>query len=341
MYPHGWLAVNIQNAVLTANRKLALFPAGSTVVVGVSGGADSLALLHALASLRKRLGVQVAAATLDHGLRGAAGAEDAAYAVRMAEQWNVPVTAGQVDVRGEAARTKRGIEETARDLRYRFLAQVAADHGTSRVAVAHHAGDQAETVLLHLFRGAGLNGLAGMRVAARLPEYEIVLLRPLLAVTRREIEAYCASHQIAAREDASNADTQLARNWLRHTVLPLIETRFPGAPRALSDLAESAARDVDWLEALAGELAAQAVVSEDAVRLPRPVFAAAPAPLQARFIRWAVHLLAPDAELSYERTAAAAGLFIVGERGQRIELPGGLSALVDREDVIVMNLSFE
>ena len=330
--------MNIQNAVLAAHRKWDLFPVGSTVVVGVSGGADSLALLHALASLRKRLGVQVAAATLDHGLRGAAGAEDAAHALRMAGLWNVPITAGQVDVRGEAARMRLGIEETARALRYRFLAQVAADQGTDRIAVAHHAGDQAETVLMHLFRGAGLNGLTGMRVATELPEYGIVLLRPLLAVTRREIDAYCQSHQIAAREDASNADTELARNWLRHTLLPLIETRFPGAPRALSNLAESVADDVDWLEDRAGELTAQAVVDVASIRLARSAFTSAPSPLQARFIRWAVHMLAPDAELSYERTAAAAGLFIAGERGQRIELPGGLSALVDREDVIVVRL---
>lgn len=327
--------MNIQNAVLTAQRRWGLFPAGSLIVVGVSGGADSLALLHALAALRKRLDVRLIAATLDHGLRGEAGAEDAAYAAQMAKRWQTDAVIEQVDVRREAAQTKRGIEETARDLRYRFLARVAADHGTGRVAVAHHGGDQAETVLLHLLRGAGLDGLAGMRPKTELPDYQIVLLRPLLAVTRAGIDAYCQSHRIIPREDASNADTGLARNWLRHTVIPLLESRFPGAPRALSDLAENAALDADYLQFMAQELIGQAVVDGPAIRLARPVFRAAHPALQRRFIRWAAHVLASDADLSHERIEAVTSLFTAGRRGQWIELPGGLRAQVSKDEVAV------
>lgn len=329
--------MNIQNAVLEAQQAGGLFPAGSTVIAGVSGGADSLALLHALAALRKRLGVQIVAATLDHGLRGDAGAEDAAHAVKLAERWGLTAVLGKVDVRREAARTKRGIEETARDLRYQFLGRVAADHGTNFVAVAHHAGDQAETMLLHLFRGSGLDGLAGMQPRTELTEYGIVLLRPLLAVSRAGIEAYCHAHSITAREDASNADTGAARNWLRHVVLPLIETRFPGAPRALGDLAASAALDTGLLADLTEGLARQARTEPGVVTLPRSVYRAAPPALQRRFIRWAAHSLAPDAELSHERTEAVVRLFELGHKGQRVELPGGLSATVDGEDVRLMS----
>ncbi|MFN8378820.1 MAG: tRNA lysidine(34) synthetase TilS [Anaerolineae bacterium] len=330
--------MNIQNAVKAAHERWNLFPAGSTVVVGVSGGADSLALLHALATLRRRMGVHIVAATLDHGLRGEAGAGDALHVVRLAMEWQVPVETEKVDVRREAARTKRGIEETARDLRYRYLARVAAEHGTNRVAVAHHASDQAETVLLHLFRGAGLDGLAGMRPLTGLPEFQIVLLRPLLAVTRGEIEAYCRSQGIEYREDASNTDTEPTRNWLRHTVLPLVETRFPGAPRALSDLAESVALDEEWLAALSDSFMARASVAEHAIRLPRSVYREAPASLQRRFIRWAVNVLSPESELSHERTVAAVTLFVGGRNGQRVELPGELRAVVERETVVIARI---
>ncbi len=151
--------MNIQNAVLAADKRHALFVRGGVLVVGVSGGADSLALLHALAALRKRLGITVVSATLDHGLRGDAGAADVAHVAALAEAWRVPVVVGSADVATLAAAQQMGIEEAARKARYAFLATTAHEHGADRVAVGHHAGDQAETVLMHLLRGAGIDGL--------------------------------------------------------------------------------------------------------------------------------------------------------------------------------------
>lgn len=328
--------MNVQNAVQSAGKRWGLFPPGSMLVVGVSGGADSLALLHALAALRKRLRITLHAATLDHGLRGPAGADDAAYVVALAARWNVPVTAGAVEAAALAAQWQMGVEEAARRARYAFLAEVARAHEAGRVAVAHHAGDQAETVLMHLLRGAGVTGLGGMRAISPLPGApELALLRPLLGVTRAQIDAYCVQHKIVPRTDVSNADPTYTRNWLRHTALPLLETRFPGAARALAHLAESAALDDALLDDLLAALLADARTSGDQVRLARARFRGAHPALQRRFVRWAAGRMAPGAELSHERTEAAVQVFLTGQRGQRVELPGSVWATVDGHWVLV------
>ncbi len=326
--------MNVQSAVHSAGKRWGLFPPGCTLVVGVSGGADSLALLHALAALRKRLRITLHAATLDHGLRGSAGAEDAAYVVALAAKWNVPVTTGAANVPMLAVQGQMGIEEAARQARYAFLAGVARAHGADRVAVAHHADDQAETVLMHLLRGAGITGLGGMRVLAPLPgDPELALVRPLLGVTRARIDAYCAQHRIAPRMDATNVDPTYTRNWLRQTALPLLESRFPGAARALAHLAENVALDDALLDAVLAPLLADSQTAGSQIRLPRARFRGAHPALQRRFVRWAVARLSPAVELSHERTEAAVHLFLAGRRGQRIELPGEIHATVDPQFV--------
>lgn len=319
--------MNIQNAVLAAHARFDLFERGGVLLVGVSGGADSLALLHALAKLRRRLRLTLVAATLDHGLRGAAGAADAAHAQSLAETWRVPVVVGYSNVPQLAAHEKIGIEEAARTARYAFLAATAREHGAARVATGHHADDQAETVLMHLLRGAGIDGLAGMAPKSALPgAADLLLVRPLLGVTHADILAYCAAHHIDARTDASNTDTAFTRAWLRHEALPLLESRFPGAARALAGLAESAGRDSALLESLVVPLIASAHISNSSIRLARVVFRGLPPSLQYRLVRHLVGLLAPGLELSHERTAAVVALWVHGARGQIIELPGGLLA---------------
>ncbi|HYO88344.1 MAG TPA: hypothetical protein VER79_06825, partial [Candidatus Limnocylindrales bacterium] len=157
-----------------------------------------------------------------------------------------------------------------------------------------------------------------------------------LGVTRAQIAAYCARHDIAARDDATNADTALTRGWLRHELLPLMHSRCPGAARALSDLADSAALDESLLEAMFTQtLLAQASVTENAVRLPRALFRDAHLALQRRFVRWAATRLAPGAELSHERTDAAVQFLRTGAKGQMIELAGGVGVWVLGEEILI------
>ncbi|MCB9453227.1 MAG: tRNA lysidine(34) synthetase TilS [Anaerolineaceae bacterium] len=218
-----------------------LIPQHTLVVVAVSGGADSLALLHILQELRPRLECDLHVATLDHGLRGADGAADAHFVAATAAAWGLPVTIGNTNVPALMEQTGQGVETSARQARYAFLAGVARDVGASLVATAHHADDQAETILLHLLRGSGLRGLRGMAFHAALPGFpEITLVRPLLATSRTEIETYCREHHLTPRHDATNQDTTLLRNHIRHDILPQLQTINPQIVPTLMNLSESA-----------------------------------------------------------------------------------------------------
>ncbi len=161
------------------------------------------------------------------------------------------------------------------------------------------------------------------------------LIRPLLSVTRAEILAYCAAHHITPREDATNMDTSFTRAWLRHEALPMLELRFPGAARALADLAESAARDSALLAEMTTSAMLAAVISDDEISVLRIDFQRTPPALQHRIVRRAVALLAPEAELSHERTAAVVDLWTEGTSGHVIELSGGLRARVQGDRVLL------
>ncbi len=167
-------ASDVLRNIRRLNAEHGLFPRGAAVVVGVSGGPDSLCLLHALNALRDEFGIGLHVATLDHMLRGEESAADTAFVVEMARAWGLPATAGRIDVPALEAQLRLGVEETARQARYTFLAQVAARVGARRIAAAHNADDQSETVLMHFLRGSGLAGLRGMRPVTPLSDYHLL-----------------------------------------------------------------------------------------------------------------------------------------------------------------------
>jgi tRNA(Ile)-lysidine synthase len=192
-----------------------------TLVVAVSGGRDSLLLLHLLL----RAGwTKMVVAHLNHGLRGRASGQDARFVRAVATRLGLPVEISKADVAGLASRRKQSVETIARECRQLFFREVAGRHRASHVVLAHHADDQAETILANLCRGAGLNGLAGMRAVQ--PLDDLVLLRPMLKMPRAEIDRLIATHALAYREDASNASAVHRRNRLRHEVLPLLDAVF-------------------------------------------------------------------------------------------------------------------
>jgi tRNA(Ile)-lysidine synthase len=220
-----------------------LLPEAGEIVVGVSGGADSLCLLHLLHRLcgpgKRYPGLRLRAVHLNHKLRGQAGTRDSAAVARIAAGWGLPVTIGEVDVPALARQERRSLEDAARVARYRFLRQVAQGQP---IAVAHHADDQVETLLLHWLRGAGLAGMVGM-----LPRQQNII-RPLLEVSHAETVAYCQRHDIAPVEDASNTDPHFLRNRIRHELLPLLESLNPGIRATLLRAAGVMRVDVDWIE---------------------------------------------------------------------------------------------
>lgn len=300
------------------------------LIVGVSGGADSLALLHALKVLEI---APLHAATLDHGLRGEAGRADAEYVLRLCDAWGIPATMGQAHLDPYAP----ALEARARRARYDFLAQVARDHGTQQVAVAHHADDQAETVLLRLIRGTALHGLRAMQVRGPLPGApEITLVRPLLRFTRAEISAYCAAHGITPRHDATNDDTHHARAYVRHQLMPALKTLNPQAAQALNRLADSAAHDDAYMQsALEQATRAHTKLESARVMLARAVFDALHPALRRRWILQAARTVNAHVEFSQERIDAAEALLLRGEVSTVIELGGGVRARRGYTHVIV------
>jgi tRNA(Ile)-lysidine synthase len=229
---------------------------GDGVAVAVSGGADSLALLHALRVLSRPRRWDLAVLTVDHGLRPGSAA-DAAFVADHAKSLGLPVrvlTLGPADL---AAHRAAGPEGAARAARYAALWPAAGDLGCRWLATGHTLDDQAETVLLQLLRGAGPDGLAGMAVRSGR------LLRPLLTVRRAETRAGCAAAGLDWREDPTNAGDGPLRNRVRHRLLPLLEELRPGATRALARTAALAADERDWLDPLVAEaLAATGGVPE-------------------------------------------------------------------------------
>lgn len=227
---------------------------GATRLVGVSGGLDSMALWHAL---RAAGYTGLVVVHVDHGLRGAESEADAAFVQAEAERLGTPCEIRRVDAAAHARARKLSIEAAARELRYAAFAEVAAARGCGEVFLAHHADDRVETVLMHLFRGTGSRGLAGMAEQSRrnVDGVELTLLRPLLGVFRETLEAYASAHRILWREDASNADGFALRNRIRHRLLPEIESVFGRDARpAILRAADLAALDEAWARGILGEL---------------------------------------------------------------------------------------
>lgn len=222
-----------------------MLPDGGLVLCAVSGGADSMCLLH---WLTRRPGIRVRAAHFDHRLRGAESDGDAAFVRDWCEKNGVPLTLGAGDVRDRAAAEGRGIEETARDLRYAFLRETARDLGADRVATAHTADDNAETVLLRFARGTGVQGLAGI------PPRRGDLVRPLLTTTRAEVEAYLRENAVPHREDGSNADEAYARNRIRARVVPVLRELNPRFAETAAAALRGVRAENDFLTAQAGQL---------------------------------------------------------------------------------------
>ena len=222
-------------------RRQKLFNEGETVVVAVSGGADSVALLDILAHLADEQ-LHLVVAHLNHGLRGGASDEDERFVCRLAGGYRLPFAVQRVDVAALALGSRLSLEDAGRRARYAFFDETAKAHDATSIALAHHLDDQAETVLIRLLRGAGGGGLSAMGSCSR-----GILKRPLLQVSRAEIEHYLQLRGVTHRDDATNADTAILRNSIRHELIPFLRRYNPKVSQRLAATAEILACDEELL----------------------------------------------------------------------------------------------
>lgn len=302
-----------------------MLKAGQHVVVGVSGGADSTALLHCLLALSKTLGFFVEAAHLNHKIRGEEANEDQRFVARMCAEWNVPFYTAERDVPAFAKRNRMSLEQAAREARYQFFEKARIYFNADKIAVAHHMQDQAETLLLHLLRGSGLTGLAGMRPSRGR------IIRPLLRVDRGMIETYLRENGLEFRNDSTNLLLNASRNRLRLDVFPYLGEHInPGVIKAVCSAAELLQRDEDYLT----ELAQKAL---DDARLDagydRAKLAGLPLPIKTRALRIALAL--GGVEKNIERVHIEALCDLLNARtGAELILPG-IEAIVSYERIYV------
>lgn len=300
--------------VLAWCRREGLLAAGMHVVCAVSGGADSMALLWCLHSLQSELSLTVTAAHFNHCLRGAESDRDEQFVRDFCASHAIPLAVGAEDV---ASHTNgRTIEETARDLRYAFLLSLPCDC----VATAHTADDNAETVLLHLLRGSGLRGLCGI------PPKRGKIIRPLLSVTREQLEAFLLEEGIGWVEDSSNSLPDCLRNRLRHQVMPLLRAENPRLSVRLTEQSALLRADDALLDSCASSLLRSALRDADTPLWHCPTLAAAQDALQKRALRLLLRDYLPqDAALTHIRSLQS--LLTAPSPSASISLPNGLTAL--------------
>lgn len=314
-------ADSLEEQVLAFCRREELLPEGGTVLAAVSGGADSMCLLTLLNRLAPRLGFSLAAAHYHHGLRGAEADRDEAFVRNWCAAENIPCCCGRGDVAGRAEALGTGIEETARAMRYEFLEKTAEQLGADRIATAHNAEDQAETLLLHLVRGSGLQGLGGM--APRRGK----LIRPLLEISRGEIEAYNKENAIPHVEDETNTDLNYSRNYLRHQVLPLLKELNPQVVPAMGRAAECLRRENDALRRLTEEALLPDIRKDGAeVSVPARALNRLPEGLRPRGVQLLAEQLDSTVILSAAHRRAVAALAAGENPSGQVNLPEGLLA---------------
>src|SRR5882757_6550795 len=336
---------DLLNRVRVAIEKQVLLRAGERVGVAVSGGADSVALLFTLVELRKQLGVVLSVVHFNHKLRGKSSEMDARFVAKLAAKYGLVFHLGQMDVRAKAKRDRANLEDTGRRARYEFFEGLVQSGHVDKVAVAHTADDQAETVRGHILRGTGLAGLGGIH------PWVGHVVRPLLGVRRGELRAYLKSKKQAWREDATNRDTARMRARIRKKLMPLLEKQFQ-APvvEHLATLAELAREDEAFLDAIVSDAMRTCVekgagwtkisTSDLLARLrdfttESTEFTENNLAICGRIVRRMVGELKPrEGQLNAAHVGSILDLARRGKNGKCLDLPGGVQVRREHDSLI-------
>lgn len=322
---------DLQTRITGAICKKQLFKPGDTLIIGLSGGADSTALLDLLATL-PTFPLRLVAAHLNHCLRGADSDADEEFCRALAERYAIPFESRRVDVKAMAAANSLNLEDAGRRARIVFFDELVSAWQAAAVVLAHHADDQAETVLMRLLRGSGMGGLAGMPWRNGRG-----YVRPLLDITRCEIEAYLAERLLKWREDSSNLDITFLRNRIRHELLPILEQYNPAVRTALAATAGILSEEDALLNALTIQAAGQVCrFSDRAATCDIPLLIAHPLALQRRLIRLVLSRLAGNLEhITHLHLEDILQMTAAPRPNLRISLPHGLVAVKEYDTLVV------
>ena len=306
----------IEKKITELSEKYDMFPHGTRVLCAVSGGADSMFLLHWLSAHSEKLGISITAAHFEHGIRGEESLRDCRFVEEFCREHGIAFVCEHGDVPRYASDRGIGTEEAARELRYAFLKRTAQSLGCSRIATAHNADDNAETILFNLIRGAGSAGLCGI------PPVRENIVRPLLGVSRDEIESYLKENGVPHVEDSTNSSDDYTRNRIRHEIVPLMKKINPAFSASAGRTAELLKSDDEFISGYSAEFIASEYadgsVSVEALSRLHPAVASrvirmlCPKPLQAEHVAAALKLIS----LSGRHCLDLPGIRLVCEQGR-------------------------
>jgi tRNA(Ile)-lysidine synthase len=327
-----------EQQVLSYIREKNLVSRGEKLVVAVSGGPDSVCLLYILSGLEQELGIELHIAHLNHQLRGAASDADARYVAGLSRRLKIPATIGSSNVWTYRVKHRLTLEEAAREVRYNFLTEVAAEIGAEKAAVGHTADDHVETVLMHLLRGSGTRGLRGLLPISRwtFSGRSLTVIRPLMELNRQETVDYCRNRHLQPRMDASNLSLEPLRNRVRHHLLPELRKYNPQITEAILRLARTTADDMDFIEMESRRIQDKIVrLEKGSIIIDKKVLLALPPALQRQILRSSIEALRgnlKDIEATHIEDIVRA---LDKPSGKVIGLPFGLSFTIEYDRYVL------
>ena len=325
------------NKVREIINKCGMLDFGDRIVVGVSGGPDSIALLQSLAILSDEYRITLIAAHLNHGLRGRDSNEEEDFASVFSKSLGLIFESKTLDIRALSKEHGKSIEETGRDERYEFLTQIAKKHGAGKIALGHHLHDRVETVLMNVMRGCGIEGLRGI-----LPVRDGIIIRPLLSSTRDEILSFLEAQRLSYMNDSSNFENTYLRNRIRNRLLPLLKMQYnPNIETTIAHLSEIAVQDDACLQAVVDQAMSQLGIDLDGqekeITFNIPIFLLLHEAIQRRVIKTLIESIATAGKpIGYVHVKSVLDLVHHGHSSGKLNLPGSIEIRREYEHLSII-----
>jgi len=314
--------------VINDIKKHNLVNRGETIAVACSGGKDSMSLLHFLNTYKNELGIEVVAVNVDHSIRDNS-ASDSTFVINYCHKHDIRVYSYKVNVLQFAEDKKLTIEQAARECRYRVFKTIVTKHIADKIALAHHIQDQAETILLNIFRGTGIAGASGMDYTR-----DGIYIRPFLNVSKAEISAYIESNDIPYVEDETNADTEFNRNYIRNKIMPLIRSRWANADSMIAHFGANCRQDEEFIQS---NISDDAIVVEDKIARIYTSYFVYPDAYVYRLILRALKKIGITHNIEKKHLKIIKDMANEADNGTKINLPEGLTVIKEYHFITFTN----